>query len=248
MKRILLLTALLAATLFNASAYDFSAKAPSGQTLYYNIVNGHAEVVRPEIVSPFHYNNYVTGDLVIPESVVYNGVTYSVTAIYGIYNNNGAFASCSGLTSVIIPNSVTSIGSYSFSGCIGLTSITIPNSVTSIGSYAFSGCSGLISITIPSSVTSIGSSAFSGLDTVFYCGISTGCPWGASIFENCIRAALLLPYAQLPGFVSMPAIEAIFIIEPLFWRCITLSTYCVRHTAPKKLTSNTFFNVVMDVI
>ena len=68
----------------------------------------------------------------------------------------------SGLTSITIPNSVTYIGSSAFSECSGLTSITIPNSVTSIEYYAFSGCSGLTSITIPNSVTSIGDSAFEG--------------------------------------------------------------------------------------
>jgi len=57
-----------------------------------------------------------------------------------------AFASCSGLTSVTIPNSVTSIDEYAFYGCSGLTSVTIPNSVTSIGDRAFYGCSGLTSI------------------------------------------------------------------------------------------------------
>ncbi len=67
-----------------------------------------------------------------------------------------------GCKNSVIPNSVTSIGSWAFSGCSGLTRITIPNSVTSIGSRAFSGCSGLTSITIPNSVTSIGISAFGG--------------------------------------------------------------------------------------
>lgn len=71
------------------------------------------------------------------------------------------FSSCSGLTSITIPDSVTSIGDYAFSGCSGLTSITIPDSVTSIGNGAFSGCGGLTSITIPNSVTSIGYGAFS---------------------------------------------------------------------------------------
>ena len=65
------------------------------------------------------------------------------------------------LTSVTIPNSVTSIGNEAFWGCIGLTSVTIGNSVTSIGSYAFSRCRSLTSVTIPNSVTSIGSCAFS---------------------------------------------------------------------------------------
>ena len=64
------------------------------------------------------------------------------------------------VTDLVIPNGVTSIGSYAFYNCDGLTSITIPDSVTSIGGSAFSSCSSLTSITIPNSVTSIGSSAF----------------------------------------------------------------------------------------
>ena len=65
-----------------------------------------------------------------------------------------------GLTSVTIPDSVTSIGNFAFSGCEGLTNITIPNSVTCIGMKVFGGCSGLTSITIPNSVTSIDEGAF----------------------------------------------------------------------------------------
>jgi len=53
------------------------------------------------------------------------------------------FSYCSSLTSITIPNSVTSIGEYAFTDCSSLTSITIPNSVTSIGEYAFSYCSSL---------------------------------------------------------------------------------------------------------
>lgn len=59
------------------------------------------------------------------------------------------------ITNLVIPNSVTSIGSYTFVGCSSLTSVSIPESVTSIGNGAFSGCSGLTSITIPSSITKI---------------------------------------------------------------------------------------------
>ena len=94
--------------------------------------------------------NY-SGSVVIPPEVTYNGSTYRVRAIAG-----SAFASCSGLTSISIPNSVTSISSNAFEGCSGLTSISIPNSVTSIGSNAFEGCSGLVSISIPEGLTSIG--------------------------------------------------------------------------------------------
>ena len=101
------------------------------------------------------YDEY-SGEVIIPETVTYNGITYSVTSI-----GDKAFYKCSSLTSVTIPESVKSIGNYAFSNCSALTSITIPNSVTSIGNYAFAYCSGLTSITIPNSVTSIGYSAFS---------------------------------------------------------------------------------------
>ena len=63
---------------------------------------------------------------------------------------------------MVIPNSVTSIGSFAFSNCSSLKSVTIPNSVTSIGERAFYGCNSLTSVTIPNSVTSIGDYAFSG--------------------------------------------------------------------------------------
>ena len=71
-----------------------------------------------------------------------------------------AFGGCSSLTSVTLPNSITSIGSSAFGGCSSLTSVTLPNSITSIGSSAFYACSKLTSITIPDSVTSIGDKAF----------------------------------------------------------------------------------------
>ena len=65
------------------------------------------------------------------------------------------------MTSITIPNTVTSIGEGAFYKCLSLTSVTIPNSVTSIGREAFYGCSGLISVTIPNSVKEISYLAFS---------------------------------------------------------------------------------------
>ena len=81
----------------------------------------------------------------------------SVTSLGG-----DCFYYCSGLTSITIPSSVTSLGSHCFYYCSGLTSITIPSSVTSLGYACFDGCSGLTSITIPSSVTSLDDYCFSG--------------------------------------------------------------------------------------
>jgi len=94
-----------------------------------------------------------------------------------------AFEYC-GLTSVTIPSSVTSIEGGVFEFCSNLTSVTIPNSITSIGDYAFAYC-GLTSVTIPSSVTSIGDGAFyycSGLTSVTIPNSVTSIGGGAFFF------------------------------------------------------------------
>ena len=76
-----------------------------------------------------------------------------------------AFAWCC-ITSVVIPNSVTTIEDFAFRGCSSLTSVTIPDSVTSIGGMAFGGCTGLTSVTIGNSVTSIESDTFCGCSSL----------------------------------------------------------------------------------
>ncbi len=64
-----------------------------------------------------------------------------------------AFKNCCKLTSITIPDSVTSIGWGAFEDCSSLTSVTIPNSVTSIGWNAFSGCSGLTKINFEGTIS-----------------------------------------------------------------------------------------------
>ena len=79
----------------------------------------------------------------------------SVTSI-----GNNAFANCESLKNVLIPNSVTSIGDNAFYDCVLLKNVKIPNSVTYIGSFAFYGCESLTSIVIPNGVNKIDSFTF----------------------------------------------------------------------------------------
>ena len=117
----------------------------------YNLVE---ETKAAEVTA--NYNIY-RGDITIPESVEYEGITYSVTSIGGY-----AFYYCTGLKSVTIPNSVITIGESAFQDCKNLSSVTIANGVTSIGVAAFQLCTSLTSLTIPNSVTAIAEGAFQG--------------------------------------------------------------------------------------
>ncbi len=170
-------------------------------------------------LNPYSNSSYA-GSIIIPNTIKYDGKTYTVTNIEGY-----AFSGCSGLTSITIPSSVTSIGNSAFSGCSGLTSveintktigtwfrglesiktITLGEEVTCIGNSAFSGCSGLTSITIPSSVTSIEGSAFygcSGLTSVTIPSSVTGI--GERAFSYCSG----LTSIEIPSSVTSIGDEA----------------------------------------
>lgn len=86
------------------------------------------------------YEKY-TEDIVIPESVIYEQITYSVTSIESL-----AFYYCTGLTSITIPNSVTSIGNEAFYGCTGLETLVLGKNVETINKGTFSNCERLIDI------------------------------------------------------------------------------------------------------
>ena len=88
-------------------------------------------------------NKEISGNVNIPETIVYYGHFYRVTSIASY-----AFKDCTKLTGINIPNSVTSIGGDAFMGCTGLTSITIPIGVKGIGDSAFSRCTNLTSIEV----------------------------------------------------------------------------------------------------
>ena len=150
-----------------ATAHEFEVGG-----IYYYITDDTNKTI--EVTNVDEYSDEYTGNVVIPESVTYNGTTYSVTSI-GHY----AFFRCTGLKSITIPNSVTSIGNSAFYNCTGLTSIEIPNSVTSIGDNAFEDCTSLTNVVIGNSVTSIGDYAFNA--TAWYYNQSDGVVYAGKV-------------------------------------------------------------------
>ena len=135
-----------------ASAQDISFENYNGVTIYYNFINNGTEL---QVTNRGGYfDSSYKGKVVIPGKINYGRKSYKVTSI-----GNNAFWSCP-ITSVTIPNNVTSIGDGAFRNCFELTSVTIPNSVTSIGEGAFEDCACLTSVVIPESVRIVGKHAF----------------------------------------------------------------------------------------
>ena len=179
----------------------FAEKVQIGD-LYYNLdaTNQTAEVTSN--------SDQYAGAIIIPSSVTYNSITYSVTSI-----GNHAFDGCTGLTSVTIPYSVTSIGYLAFQGCSSLTKVNITD-IAAWCNIAFSYSSSnplyyakhlyvndveVTDLVIPNSVTSIGGNAFSycnGLTSVIIPNSVT------SIGEEAFRGCSGLTSVTIPNSVT----------------------------------------------
>lgn len=222
--------------LCKAQNYDFSSIAPSGQTLYYNIVNGEAQVTYPSVSSGYGHST-LTGNLIIPDSVFYNGNTYCVTTIKSF-----TFANCNALTSIVIPNAVRSIGESAFHLCTALNSITLPDSLTSISNSMFDGCFSLDSVLIPNTVTIIGNAAFNQCSTLTNIVIPNSVTSiGSSAFAYCTSlSSVTLPDSitsiQYNTFYECRSLSSITIPntvvsigESAFLRCISLTSIIIPH-------------------
>ena len=127
-----------------------NAETVEVDSLFYNLIS------KAKVAEVTSNPNKYKGDIVIPKEITYDGKVYNVTNI-----GDEAFLN-SPITSLIMPNSIKSIGKKAFQGCSKLVTAIISNNVSSIPNNAFSGCKNLISIIIPNGVTSIEASAFAG--------------------------------------------------------------------------------------
>lgn len=151
-----------------------------------------------------------TGDIIIPDVITYNDVTYKVTSIdhHCFYNDKitsvvisnsiksigyWAFKECTGLTSVVIGDNVNDIDFNAFEGCSNLVEVAFGNSLSTIGSEAFKECTNLTSVTLSSSVTRIGEFTFYGCSALTNINIPNSVTYiGSSAFANCSKLTSLV--------------------------------------------------------
>lgn len=167
----------------------------------------------------------------LPSTVTYENVTYTVTSLA-----NSAFGNCNKLLAVGIPETVTSISDYAFTGCENLQSVGIPNSVENIGvgvfyhctslqsakwpenndcwkipSQTFEGCTSLRTYTIPDHVTTIDVAAFkdcTGLQEVYLS--STLNHINANAFNNCSALIGVYSYNLYPPLINAETFTGAF--------------------------------------
>lgn len=236
---------------FNLFAYDFSAVNEDGVTIYYNKISDTECAVTDGRTVLY------TGTIKIPARTTYNGKTLSVTTI-----DDYAFNYCESLTSLTLPNSITSIGYCPFWGCTSLTSITVdsanPN-YTSLDGVLFNKVKTVLvcypagkqadKYTVPNSVTSIGTYAFVDCSSLTTINLPNSITFiGDRAFYDCTRltsitlpnSLITLDYNVFENCVSLTSLsipDSVTSIGAMaFFGCSSL----ISITLPDSITSIPF--------
>ena len=245
MKKVLLTIAIV------TLALNLSGATVKIDNIYYSISDNGTAMVMPNEYSEgggggivIGLNNGYDGDVVIPESITYDGAPYTVTSAY-----EGTFANSTKMTSISLPSTLTSLGSTPFTSCTKLTDISVdaanpvyssengvlfnkdktsliscpaaktgsyevPSSVKRIEASAFYGCSRITSITLPSSLEDIGTQAFRACITLTSINLPDGLK---TIRTGVFRGCSSMKEITLPSSVTT--------IEPYaFYYCQSLQS------------------------
>ncbi|MGY5354257.1 leucine-rich repeat domain-containing protein [Wenyingzhuangia sp. IMCC45467] len=192
-----------------------------------------------------------TGAITIPDTVVYNAITYTVTGIGNaafyqneeltsiifptglLYIGQNGFLSCKKLTNFTLPAGFTRLGSTAFYGCLALTSVVIPDGVTEIKDQTFEGCSNLVSVAIPSGVTSIEREAFNGCSSLASITLPAGL---TEIIENTFSGCESLTTITLPNSITT-------IGDSAFEGCSDLEKVQVENATPFTIGEDVFSDI-----
>lgn len=257
MRRILFLLALIV-LYWPAFAYDFTAVSPSGHALYYYTIFNGGETQAKVAYNPYVYYLY-QGNLIIPDSVTYNGSNIPVTVIdeYAFSNchnitsvyvgasivGNFAFTGCDSLETVVLGSNVNTIGHYVFQGCHSLSSIVVSDNLSFIGDEAFDNCYSLTSIVIPDGVVYIGNSAFMNCSSLTSVVIPNSIDSiAASTFEGCTNlnnvvignGVMTIGYHAFAYCTNLKTVDigsGVTSIENAFSGCDSLSFMYIRSSS-----------------
>ena len=208
---LLLVVAMLAASTTTAQTNDYNEYDFSVDGMYYKILSEEDHTVK--FVCGEMLRKY-SGDIRIPEAVSHDGITYTVTAI-----SNVAFFRCGGLTSVVMPNTITAIAddvssnisAGVFYRCSSLKKVILSKNLAVIPSDTFCGCSSLSSIDL-SNVTEIGGSAFYECTSLTSVDLSQATSISDYAFSGCSSlASVELPQATEIGYFA-------------FYKCTSLTS------------------------
>lgn len=199
MKKIFLLFSLVVLSI-QTHAYDFEVNG-----LYYNVLNDNeVEVTHKN----FSFEEYISGDIEIPQEVNWNGTTYTVVAI-----GNYAFLGHTQITGIKLPDTVSSIGIQAFGAC-GFSHIELPDAIYVIGEGAFEGCSLLESITLPVCLISIEDEAFR----------------NCKILRDCVLPFSLLKIGE-GAFIGCSSLESVEIPNNVTYLGASAFEYCENLTS-----------------
>ena len=235
-----------------AHAEDFSEG-----NIHYNILSRTDLTVEVTYEGEFFETqaNEYTGKVTIPATVTHNDTTYRVVQI-----GDDAFNECYNLTSVTLPEGITSIGNAAFRSCDALSAITIPEGVTSIGNGAFYDCGKLTAISLPNSVTTMGNGVFSSCTSLKSVVLSENIKTiGMSVFLDCAKlASINLPegltsigdyaFSACKKLTSITIPGSVTLIKNYaFENCTGLTSISCNATTPTKIGANTFYNVSKSI-